>query len=151
MNFRKATKDDIEQIIDLRIRLLTEEAVFEVIDIKKELRDYFYEELNKTIIISVAEDEGELVATSAVMIQQYPPSFGNREGLRAYITNVYTAPQYRRKGLGTKLLDILVEEVKNRGLSYIWLWSTKQGVPLYKKYGFKDLTTFATMDFEIKP
>lgn len=149
MIYRKANQDDIEQIVELRVKLLVEEGKTQPIDIKEELRAYFRTALENTIIVMLAEDNGKVVATSSVIFQQYPPAFNNKQGMRAYVTNVYTEPAYRRQGINTRLLDELVEEVKKRNISYIWLWSTEQGTPLYRKYGFKELTTFATMDYTI--
>ncbi len=150
MVYRKALQKDIEQIIELRIQLLIEEGAYQQIDITDELKEYFYSELNNSLIIGVAEEDNKIISTSSVIFQKYPPSFGNSKGMRAYITNVYTQPQYRRKGINSKIMDLLVEEIKKRGISYIWLWATEQGIPMYKKYGFKDLTAFATMDYNIK-
>ncbi len=149
MIYRKATEEDIESIIDMRINLLIEEAATTPTDIKTELKDYFTTELNKTIVVMLAEENGNVVATSSVIFQQYPPSFSLKKGMRAYITNVYTMPEYRRKGISTILLDKLVEEVESQDINYIWLWSTKQGTHFYKKYGFKGLTAFDTMDYYI--
>ncbi len=149
MVYKKATVEDIDSIIDMRVKLLIEEAAATPTNITTELREYFLTQLNKTIVVMLAEENGKAVATSSVVFQQYPPSFSNKQGMRAYVTNVYTLPEYRRKGINTALLDKLVEEVKSRNISYIWLWATEQGKQLYKKYGFKDLTTFATMDYSV--
>ncbi len=149
MIYRKANEEDIDQIIQLRINLLIEEAATIPTDIDMELHNYFHDELNKTIVIMVAEEHSEIVSTSSVIFQKYPPAFNNKEGMRAYVTNVYTLPEYRRKGINTKLMDKIVEEVKERGISYIWLWATEGGVAFYKKYGFEDLTAFKTMNYTI--
>lgn len=149
MIYRKATTEDIDKIIELRIKLLIEEAASTPSDIRVELREYFLAELNHSIVVMLAEYNDKVIATSSVVFQQYPPSFSNKHGLRAYITNVYTIPEYRRKGINTILLDKLVEEIRARNVSYIWLWATEQGTHLYTKYGFKKLTTFSTMDYSI--
>ncbi len=150
MKYRKATFDDINQIADIRIKLLIEEGVSAKKDIKSQLTDYFEAELNNSLSVFVAEDNDEIIATCSVLYQQYPPSFSKPNGVRAYITNVYTAPECRRQGISTKLLDILVNEVKSKNISYIWLWASEQGLHLYENYGFKILTDFTTMDYVIQ-
>lgn len=50
--------------------------------------------------------------------------------------NMYTAPEYRRKGIAYKTLDLLVGDIKSRGISSISLEATDMGRPLYEKYGF---------------
>ena len=147
MIYRKATEKDIDSIVEMRINLLIEEAATIPTDIRAELKEYFSIEINKTIVVMLAEEKDKIVATSSVIFQKYPPSFSNKEGMRAYITNVYTMPEYRRQGISTKLLDKLIEEVKKRGILYVWLWATEQGNHLYKKYGFEELKAFSTMDY----
>ena len=147
MIYRKATEKDIDSIVEMRINLLIEEAATIPTDIRAELKEYFSIEINKTIVVMLAEEKDKIVATSSVIFQKYPPSFSNKEGMRAYITNVYTMPEYRRQGISTKLLDKLIEEVKKRGILYVWLWATEQGNYLYKKYGFEELKAFSTMDY----
>lgn len=50
--------------------------------------------------------------------------------------NMYTKPEYRRKGIALKTLNLLVEDAKNRGITAISLEATDMGRPLYEKYGF---------------
>lgn len=49
---------------------------------------------------------------------------------------MYTAPEYRRKGIAYKTLDMLVKDAKSRGITAISLEATAMGRPLYEKYGF---------------
>ncbi len=147
MVYRKADSSDIDKIIELRIKLLIEEAAVAPNDINAELREYFTKELNKNIIVMLAESGGEVVGTSAVIFQKYPPHFGNKKGMRAYITNVYTEREFRRKGISTALLNELIKEIKQRDIPHVWLWSTKEGVEFYEKYGFNDIKMFNTMEY----
>ena len=50
--------------------------------------------------------------------------------------NMYTHPTYRRKGIAAKTLDMLVNDIKNKGITAISLESTDMGRHLYEKYGF---------------
>ncbi len=50
--------------------------------------------------------------------------------------NMYTKPEYRRKGIALKTLNLLVEDAKSRGITAISLEATDMGRPLYEKYGF---------------
>ena len=53
---------------------------------------------------------------------------------KAYIMNMYTVPEYRRRGIAYQTLDKLVKEAKERGISAISLEATDMGRPLYEKY-----------------
>lgn len=50
--------------------------------------------------------------------------------------NMYTNVNYRRKGIATKVLDLLIQESKNKSVTDISLEATDMGRPLYEKYGF---------------
>ncbi len=50
--------------------------------------------------------------------------------------NMYTAPEYRRKGIAYRMLDLLVKEAQGKGISQISLEATEAGRLLYEKYGF---------------
>ncbi len=67
---------------------------------------------------------------------QVMPTYHNPSGKKAYIMNMYTAPEYRRQGIACHTLDLLVEEAKEQGVSQISLEATAAGRPLYEKYGF---------------
>ena len=64
------------------------------------------------------------------------PTFHNPSGNKAYIMNMYTRPEYRRQGIARKLLTILINDAKARGVSFITLEATKMGRPLYENAGF---------------
>lgn len=64
------------------------------------------------------------------------PTYHNPSGKKAYIMNIYTAPEYRRQGIAYRMLDLLVEAAKEQGVLQIALEATDMGRPLYKKYGF---------------
>ena len=64
------------------------------------------------------------------------PTYHNPSGYKAYIMNMYTRPEYRRKGIAFRTLDLLVKESRKRGIESISLEATAMGRPLYEKYGF---------------
>ena len=62
---------------------------------------------------------------------------GNLKDIKkAYIMNMYTAPEYRRQGIAIHTLDLLVKDVKEQGVLQIALEATYMGRPLYERYGF---------------
>lgn len=64
------------------------------------------------------------------------PTYHNPSGKKAYIMNMYTVSEYRRRGVAYQTLDKLVQEAKERGIFAISLEATDMGRPLYEKYGF---------------
>ena len=64
------------------------------------------------------------------------PTYHNPSGKKAYIMNMYTAPEYRRQGIAIHTLDLLVKNAKEQGVLQITLEATDMGRLLYEKYGF---------------
>ncbi len=64
------------------------------------------------------------------------PTYHNPSGEKAYIMNMYTHPEYWRRGIARKLLDLLVQEARDRGVTAISLEAAAMGRPLYEAYGF---------------
>ena len=50
--------------------------------------------------------------------------------------NMYTRPEYRRLGIASRMLDLLVEDARSKQIAFISLEATAMGRPLYEKYGF---------------
>ena len=50
--------------------------------------------------------------------------------------NMYTNPNYRRQGIAYNVLDLLINDCKEREVTAISLEATDMGRPLYEKYGF---------------
>ncbi|NHJ41005.1 MAG: GNAT family N-acetyltransferase [Asgard group archaeon] len=138
-----ATEEDIPQLIELRIEFLnevhiktTDEAL---IIYRKHLERYFRKHMKDGLFLAwIALDEKQnIIATSGMVIVIKPPQLWNLQGIEAYIMNMYTKPEWRRKGIGSALLEKLLEESKKRGINEIALHATSIGRSLYEKYGFK--------------
>lgn len=143
MKFRKASIGDIEKLVELRKRQLVDEGTEPNKDIDTELAVFFKNKLSDgTLIQWLVEDDKEIIACGAVIFYDFPPSYTNRTGKKAYIANMYTNKNYRGQGIATKLLTKLVDEVKISGVSKVWLGASKMGRPVYKKFGFIETDEF---------
>ena len=64
----------------------------------------------------------------------------NPSGNKAYIMNMYTHLDYRRRGIASaRFFDLLVKEALTRRVEHISLEATSMGRPLYTKFGFVPL------------
>ncbi|UOB81990.1 GNAT family N-acetyltransferase (plasmid) [Bacillus sp. ZJS3] len=137
MKYRKANIDDINKLVELRKKQLFDEGIEPNINIDTELSVFFKNKLSDgTLIQWLVEDDEEIIACGAVIFYEFPPSYTNRTGKKAYIANMYTNENYREQGIATMLLTKLVNEVKISGVSKIWLEASKMGRLVYKKFGF---------------
>ena len=116
---------------------LLDEGMTELQNIDLEMKVFFQEKLSSQALHQwVVEADGEIIATAAFLIVDLPPNFRNPSGKRGYITNVYTAPAHRRKGISERLMDILVQEAGETGITSMWLFASEQGESVYRKAGF---------------
>jgi GNAT superfamily N-acetyltransferase len=140
-SLRKANLDDIEKLIDFRMKFLREiQNPLSDIEMKifqKSLKDYFFKKMKSgDFKARLAEYQNQIIATSGLSFLQKPPHFINITGKYAYIMNMYTEPEWRRKGIGSALLERLFEEIKKKGIKSVVLHATLAARSLYEKYGF---------------
>jgi ribosomal protein S18 acetylase RimI-like enzyme len=142
MNIRKAGKEDITQLVEMRIKYLTvdcgEMSEEQLETIREQLPEYFERQLGTGVLAYAAEEEGVLVSTVFMVIVEKPANPHFITGKTGTLLNVYTRPEYRRQGLAGKLIDLVIQDAKQLNLSYIDLSASKEGYPLYKKIGFTE-------------
>ena len=151
IEFRKATIKDISELVRLRIEFLKEINREYNIDIEIQTKSeellykYFRNALyNGSFIAWLALFEGKIIATSGLCFYSLPPLFKKingkikiMSGNVAYIMNMYTVPEYRKKGIATILFEKILAEAKDLGCRKISLHATDMSYNLYKKFGFK--------------
>jgi GNAT superfamily N-acetyltransferase len=138
---RLANLDDVDELIRLRLDFLEEvgslEAGVDIGELSAATRDYLVRKMPSGEFLAwVAEGEGAIVATSGVTIFERPPNGANIAGLEAYLSNMYTLPAWRGRGLGSALVATIVAHLKTTRVRRIWLHATEQGRPVYAQAGF---------------
>ena len=98
------------------------------------------------IVEWVAEKEGTIIATAAIVFYKFLPTYLNKSGIKGYVTSMYTAPEYRRMGIAVSLMDRLVQEAQSRHVEKLWLGASKLGRPVYLKYGFAEATEWLELN-----
>ncbi|MFE7083362.1 GNAT family N-acetyltransferase [Priestia megaterium] len=147
MKFRKATFNEIDQLIYLRKKQLVDEGIEPNQEIDTELKEFFTNKISDGSLVEwVVEDNDEIIATGAIVFYEFPPTYTNKSGKKAYITNMYTKESYRGQGIATKLLTKLVAEARTAGIIKIWLGASKLGRPVYEKFGFKETDEWLELD-----
>lgn len=147
MKFRKATVNEIDQLIYLRKKQLVDEGIEPNQEIDTELKEFFTNKMSDGSLVEwVVEDNNEIIARGAIVFFEFPPTYTNKSGKKAYVTNMYTKESYRGQGIATKLLTKLVAEAKTAGIIKIWLGASKLGRPVYKKFSFKETDEWLELD-----
>lgn len=137
MLFRTANRSEINTLITLRKQQLIDEGVEPNINIDKELIDFFNNKMSDGSLIEwIAVENNKIIATAAIVFYSFPPSYTNKSGIKGYITNIYTVPEYRKLGIATSLINMLIDEAKKRHVEKLCLSASKVGKPIYLKHGF---------------
>lgn len=145
--FRRATTADVSTLCELRKLQLLDEGLAPIASIDEDLAAYFEHTLaNNTLIGWVAEEEGEIVATAALVLMPFPPTYANPVGTRGYVTNMYTAPDFRGRGIATRLLGKLLDEAAERGVHKLLLSASEMGKPVYHRCGFRENGCWMELD-----
>jgi len=132
--YRFAVKEDMKKILALIKELaIYEKAGNAVTNTTKQLeRDGFTEKLFKVI---VAEYKQEIIG-----IALYFPRYSTWKGKCIHLDDIIVTKKYRRKGIGKKLIDLVIKDAKYFGAKLvIWevlSWNTA-AIDFYKKIGAK--------------
>ncbi|MED3797981.1 GNAT family N-acetyltransferase [Lysinibacillus capsici] len=94
---------------------------------------YTYEQLYKAICNSWFStsiyDEGNLIGYGRII----------SDGIyQTFICDVMVHPDYQRKGVGTMVMDALLEQCQKENIKWVQLFCAKGKQPFYQKLGFKE-------------
>jgi len=139
--YKKATITDIDELVRTRIIVLrAANKLSDDVDmsvVEKESCAYYKRALETGEHIAyLVYDNETFIGAGGVSFYQVMPTYHNPSGRKAYIMNMYTAPEYRRQGIAIHTLDLLVNDVREQGELQIALEATDMGRPVYEKYGF---------------
>ena len=149
--FKRATADDAELLAQMRLEMRKEretsacalsEAEFSRCNV-----EFFRTHLAAGDFISfLCFDGGAAAACSGLSLQVHPPTYETPSGKSGYITNMYTRPEWRHRGLARKLVDLLVEAAREAGCTKLYLNASAMGRPLYESYGFRPVENEMVFD-----
>lgn len=80
--------------------------------------------------------EAEVVAGGGILISRWPARPEAPDTRRAVILNVFTEPEYRRRGLARRLMLLMIQWLKDEGFNSVVLHASAEGRGLYDSLGF---------------
>ena len=142
MDVQKARISDIDALVDLRIRYLTEDhGRLEKQDaetIAEKLPEYFRTHLGKDLFCYIVRDGKEIVSCAFLLVVEKPMSPAFINGKTGIVLNVYTQPAHRHKGYAGFIMKELISDARKMALCTIELKATDAGYSLYRSAGFVD-------------
>ena len=140
MIIRKASIKDTDTLIKLRLDYLKADlgslTETEETKIRRQLEDYFPKHIGRDFTAEIAEIDGKAAASVFYVAVEKPANTVFLTGKIWNLLNVFTYPEYRKKGIATKILNMVIDDAKKNNVSLLELSATKQGKPLYEKLGF---------------
>lgn len=142
IQIRKATNADIDALIKARCRTMREVCGFgEDYEFSAEFMEatkkYFLHG-DGTTVLAIDDSAGapQIVGNATLCYTNMMPTFSHPSGKRAHLMNVHVEKEFRRKGIARKMIELLVDEAKERGVTEISLDATDDGRKLYKAMGY---------------
>jgi len=84
----------------------------------------------------LAEGSDGVVAGGGVILLQFQPHPMDPRPQRAWVVNMFTEPEHRRRGLARLLMDTIVTSCRAQGLRFLYLHASDEGRVLYESLGF---------------
>ncbi|MCM1165449.1 MAG: GNAT family N-acetyltransferase [Lachnospiraceae bacterium] len=99
------------------------------------LSEEFFAHGDQTTVL--AFDGGRAVGCATICYIMLMPTLDCPSGKRAHIMNVYVNAEHRRQGVARRMMNMLLGEAGERGVTYVSLDATEDGARLYKALGFE--------------
>lgn len=142
MEYRLAGKEDIEQLINMRWDFTLEDypengQETEYSSFSEECKAFLGGALSSgQWFIWVAEDDGKIVSHIYIQLVHKVPRPGRITNPFAYMTNVYTVPDYRGKGIGSRLLTKVNGWAKEMKYEFMIVWPSDTSIDFYIRNGY---------------
>ncbi|HZD04830.1 MAG TPA: N-acetyltransferase [Longimicrobiales bacterium] len=106
----------------------------------QEFEEWLAQALASAWVVSVA-DQGDGILVGCMFLRSVGkvPNPGTRDRAWGYVTNSYVAPTHRGRGIGARLLDVLVGGARERGHEFLIVWPSEKAVSFYARAGFREV------------
>lgn len=144
IKIKKASSEDIELIQKLNHKIMVNNEKYDPciiinFDLTNIGKEFFKESLEDENGIFLIAYDGE---KPIGYINGSPKPYVYRKKKFLEIENIGVIPEYKRKGIGSKLYNALLKEIKKRGFERIYLncySQNKEALNFYKQLGFEEI------------
>jgi GNAT superfamily N-acetyltransferase len=140
VTIRLATATDVPALAELR-HAFTFEDPGQPVELRDDFEDAFTEIVSTGIIsgrwtVWVAEAEGEIVSHVFIGLIDKIPRPIRQDRWLGYVTNVYTRPEHRGRGIGAAMLDRVTSWAAEQQVELLVVWPSDESVGFYERAGF---------------
>jgi ribosomal protein S18 acetylase RimI-like enzyme len=143
MNIRKATKDDIEGIVDLNRLLNRQHVLLDSVWVGGDQVDSSFRERlasdmsNASVLHLVTEESGKLIGWLAGSIEDTQPHFSEKR--IGHIWSAFVLPEFRKQGITKASMEMMFQWFKENGINLAELSvasGNKEGIAAWERLGF---------------
>jgi GNAT superfamily N-acetyltransferase len=143
MNIRLATNNDFDQLIRMRWDFTNE---YREIKIEEDQYEGFYLECKHFLtealrsnkwFVWVADFNGLIISHIYIELIDKVPRPGRITHPFTYMTNVYTLPEHRGNGIGSKLIKEIEIWSRKNEYEFIIVWPSDWSIDFYERNGYK--------------
>jgi GNAT superfamily N-acetyltransferase len=137
---RRATTNDIDVLAGHRRSMFVDmgyrdETALDAMTAK--CHDWLLERMQREEYLAwlvIAPDQS-IAAGTGLWLMDWPPHMIGG-GVRGNILNVYTAREFRRRGLARELMQVAIDWCRSRAIDVLVLHASPEARPLYESMGF---------------
>jgi GNAT superfamily N-acetyltransferase len=135
---RMATLDDLDDLVHHRIAMFQDMGVpLDVPAIAGAFRPWLLEMIPKGLYRAwVVESGSKVISGGGITILPWPPGPRYLGGRLAFVYNVYTEPEHRRRGLGKMVMDAIHTWCRQEQIGSLALNASQFGQPMYESLGY---------------
>jgi GNAT superfamily N-acetyltransferase len=143
ITIRLAVHPDIEVLVEMRRDFTSEDPEanegLSRVGFEAECADFLEDAISSgRWHIWVAELDGRIVSHVFVALIDKVPRPVRENTKIAYLTNVYTRPEYRGRGISSQLIKRAQQAAREARVELMIVWPSEESVELYKRAGFAD-------------
>ncbi|HEV2227007.1 MAG TPA: GNAT family N-acetyltransferase [Nitrososphaerales archaeon] len=140
-----AGPDDVDLLVNHRLGLLLEvhpELETKIRGSEVWTREWIRNRLSDGELIGflAKAEDGKVAGSGCIWLRNDLPRPTNPSMIAPYLMSMYTAPEFRRKGVARLIVQGALKWCKERGYERVSLHSSEAGKPLYASLGFSPTT-----------
>ena len=135
----KATLKDIDTIVDMKIQMSEELGISHILEdnIEDKIKEEYTKLYNEDKCFHyLVYEENKIVAIGGAVIKNDIPFCFFKTPYYGYIIDIYCIPEKRRNGYATKIIEAILNLLKEKNIKMVKLKASEDGKLLYEKMGF---------------
>jgi|SRR5713101_10178786 len=145
LNLVYAGPGDVELLVAHRLSLLREvhpELETKIEESGEWTREWIRKRLAEGSLIGLLAkaQDGKVAGSGCIWLRDDMPRPTNSRMIAPYLMSMYTAPEFRRKGVARLIVQSALKLCKERGYERVNLHASEVGKPLYESLGFSPTT-----------